>query len=251
MDLTQAALEALQPAAVEAVESINHDEARKLRGKLLGVMIRKRRLEAERSIADCAIVIGIEPALIEAWEYGESEPSLPQLELLGQFFNGRRFLAGDARTADRAAQDEYMLLRQRLIGALLRAARESSGRTIEALSESAGLDVGALQRFEFGEETMAVSELTALAQALQLDMSYFATPRLMPAPSRADDSGKMPAETDGDWRQFAAESDNLPFIRLAMAFQGIGRDDLHRIADALVAIIRANGDANGWSAPPT
>ncbi len=251
MDLTQAALEALQPAAVEAVESINHDEARKLRGKLLGVMIRKRRLEAERSLADCAIVMRIEPALIEAWEYGESEPSLPQLELLGQFLNGRQSSAGDALTADLAAQDEYMLLRQRLIGALLRAARESSGWTIEALSESAGLDVGALQRFEFGEERMTVSELTALAQALQLDMSYFATPRLMPAPSRADDSGKMPAETDGDWRQFAAESDNLPFIRLAMAFQGIGRDDLHRIADALVAIIRANGDANGWSAPPT
>lgn len=251
MDLTQAALEALQPAAVEAVESFNHDEARKLRGKLLGVMIRKRRLDAERSLADCANVMGIEPTLIEAWEYGESEPSLPQLELLGQFLNGRQSGAGDSLTADRAAQDEYMLLRQRLIGALLRAARESSGRAIEALSESAGLDVGALQRFEFGEEKMTVSELTALAQALQLDMSYFATPRLMPAPSRADDSGKMPAETGGDWRQFAAQSDNLPFIRLAMAFQGIGRDDLHRIADALVAIIRANGDANGWSAPPT
>lgn len=251
MDLTQAALEALQPATVEAVKSINHDEARKLRGKLLGVMIRKRRLEAARSLSDCAQGMGIEPRLVEAWEYGESEPSLPQLELLGQFLNGRQSGADDALASDRAAQDEYMLLRQRLIGALLRAARESSGRAVEALSESAGLDVGQLQRFEFGEETIAVSELTALAQALELDLSYFATPRLMPESSYADNSRKMTKQSGGDWRQFAAESDNLPFIRLAMAFQGIGRDDLHRIADALVAIIRANGDANGWSAPPT
>lgn len=251
VDLTQAALKALQPAAIEAVNFINHDEARKLRGKLLGVMIRQRRLQAECSLADCALVLEIEPALIEAWEYGESEPSLPELEVLGQFFNGRQSGAGDGRAADRAARDEYMLLRQRLIGALLRAARESSGRTVEAISESAGLDVGALQRFEFGEETIAVSELTALAQALELDLSYFATPRLMPESSRADESGKAPAETGGDWRQFAAESDNLPFIRLAMAFQGIGRDDLHRIADALVAIIRANGDAKGWSSHST
>ena len=253
VDLTQAALEALQPSIVEAAKTINHDEARSVRGKILGVLIRKCRLEAERSLTECAIFMDAEPGLVEDWEYGESEPSLPQLELLAQFLNGRGSLTGgDALTADRAAQDEYMLLRRRLIGALLRAARESSGRSLEGLSESAGLEARQLRSFEFGEEKIPVSNLTALAQALQLDMSYFAaSPQNLPEQSRSSGLLEMPTEIGADWRGFAAERENLPFIRLAMAFQYIARDDLHRIADALFAIIRANGDANGRSGSPS
>ncbi len=249
LDLTQAALEALQPSAVKTTKTINQDEARSVRGKLLGVLIRKRRLEAERSLAECAMFMGAEPALIEAWEYGESVPSLPQLELLAQFLNGRESQpGGSALTEERAAQDEYMLLRRRLIGALLRAARESSDRSVEELSESAGLRADQLTGFEFGEEKISVSDLTALAQALKLDVSYFALfPQNVPEQSRSSNLLERPAEIDSGWREFAAESENLPFIRLAMAFQHIARADLHRIADALFAIIRANGDSNGWS----
>jgi len=94
--------------------------------------------------------------------------------------------------------------------------------------------------------------LTALAQALQLDMRYFeASPqdsREQPQTSRVLE---LADEAQPDWRDFAAESGNLPFIRLAMAFQHMARADLHRIAEALVAIIRANGEAKGLSGSPT
>ena len=253
MDLTQAALEALQPAAGEAVESVNHEEARRIRRKLLGVLIRMCRLRAERSLDDCAKFMDIEPALIEAWEYGESEPSLPQLEALGQFFNGRATHRGGAAPAEeRPLQEEYMLLRGRIIGAMLRAARETSGKTLDELSASAGMEAEQLARFEFGELKLPVSGLTALAHALHLDMHYF---EAAPPDSRAQPQSsrdlELPDEAQSNWRDFAAESGNLPFIRLAMAFQHIARADLHRIADALVAIIRANGDAKGWSGSPT
>lgn len=253
VDLTQEALQALQPSTLQSAKIVDHDEARSIRRKLLGLLIRMRRLEAERSLGDCAIFMGAEPGLVEDWEYGESEPSLPQLELLERFFNGRTSeTGGEAHPEEKAAQDEYMLLRQRLIGALLRAAREASGRQAEDVSKSADLDIQQLQSFEFGEEKIPISSLTALAQALQLDMRYFAASpqesREQPQSSRVLES---PDEARADWRNFAAESGNLPFIRLAMAFQHIARPDLHRIADALFAIIRANGDAKGWSGSPT
>ena len=249
VDLTQAALEALQPSAVKTTKTVNQDEARSVRGKLLGVLIRKCRLEAERSLTECALFLGADLALIEAWEYGESVPSLPQLELLAQFLNGDESFSSDgAAVEDRAAQDEYMLLRRRLIGGLLRAARESSGRSVEELSESTGLRADQLTGFEFGDEKISVSDLTALAQTLKLDLSYFATPPYnLPEQSRSGNLLETPAEIDSDWREFAAESENLPFIQLAMAFQHIARDDLHRIADALFTIIRANGDSDGRS----
>ncbi len=251
-DLTQTALDAMQPATKKQTTLSNHNEASSLRGKILGLVIRKSRLQAERSIADCALYVDVEPGLVQDWEYGESEPSLPQLELLARFLSGEESLTGGgALREDRTAQGEYALIRQRLIGALLRAARQSSGKTVEALSESAELDGARLQRFELGEEKIPVSILIALAQALQLDMSYFTLAQDMPKPASMGHILETAPEPSSEWREFASDNENLPFIQLAMAFQSLARDDLHRIADALFAIIRANGDTKGWPNPPT
>ena len=256
VDLIQAALAALQPSALETTIIGNHDEARRIRARLLGALIRKRRLGAERSLGECAIFMGAEPQLIEAWEHGESEPSLPQLELLARFLNGREPLASGSRFEDRSTQEDYMLLRRRLIGALLRAARESRERPIEELSEAAGLEASQLANFEFGEEKIPVSTLTALAQALGIEVNYFASlPENLPEQPRLSSllgrQEQVEEKTGADWREFAAESENLPFIRLAMAFQHIPRDDLGRIADALFAIIRAKGESKSQPGSPS
>ena len=252
VDLIQAALETLEPSAAAKITPRDQDEARRIRGRLLGVLIRKWRLAADRSITECANFMGAEPQLIESWEYGESEPSLPQLELLSQFLNGRDFIPTGAHSAEREAQAEYILLRQRLIGALLRAARESSDQPVEELSETVGLAAAQLTNLEFGEEKITVSDLTALAQALGLDMNYFAAlPQNLPIRSQSGSLPIAPADSGSEWREFAAESDNLPFIRLAMAFQHIARADLHRIADALFAIIRAMAENNSRSGAPS
>ena len=248
VDLIQAALEALQPSAAANITCRDQDEARRIRGKLLGVLIRKWRLAAERSLAECANLMGVEPQLIEAWEYGESEPSLPQLEMLSQFLNGRDSSPTGAQAGDRQAMGEYILLRQRLIGAMLRVAREGSDQPVEELSETVGLEAGQLASFEFGEQKITVSDLIALAQALGINVDYFAAlPQDLPILSRSNSLPLPQADARLDWREFADESDNLPFIRLAMAFQYIARDDLHRIADALFAIIRAKAENNGRS----
>ena len=252
VDLIQAALEALQPSAAAKTTSRFQDEARRIRAKLVGVLIRKWRLEAERSLAECADCMDAQPQLIEAWEYGESEPSLPQLELLSHFLNGSGSSIAGGQPADRAAQGEYILLRQRLIGALLRAARESSDQPVEELSDTVGLEASQLTSFEFGEENIPVSDLTALSQALRVDLNYFAAPPSnLPAQPRSSRLPTATADEAAEWSDFATESDNLPFIRLAMAFQHIARDDLHRIADALFAIIRAKGESNSLSGAPS
>lgn len=249
LDLTQEALDALRPSKAANKRPPDHDEARRLRNRLLGVLIRRRRLEAECAIADCADFMGTPPALIEAWEFGERAPSLPQVEMLSQFFNGSQAAAvGDDLTEAALARAEYILLRRRLIGALLRAARLSMGASADDLSQSSGLDANQLERYELGEEMLPLSDLIALAQALSADLNDFAPQSgLARAPSKAKESRAAETEGKSEWRQFAADGENLPFIRLAMAFQHIARDDLHRIADALFAIIRANGDSSLWS----
>lgn len=253
LDLTQAALQALQPSTRDTAEYGNHAEARSVRGRIIGVLIRKSRFEAERRPAECAEFVGTTPQLIEAWEYGDSVPSWPQLELLALFLNGRSSVSrAGALTQGQRARKEYLLLRQRLIGALLRSARRRVGWNIDELSERSGLEAGLIKRFEFGEEKIPVSDLAALAQFLKTDLSFFTalaqTPsNLMPS----NETRELSTESNTKFHQFAGQSENRAFINLAMAFKQIAPADLHRIADALFAIIRAKGDSNGRSGSPS
>ena len=249
LDLTQAALQTLQPAILDSAANVQHDEARSLRGRILGVLIRKVRFEAKRSPVECAEFLGIEPQLIEAWEFGESIPSWPQVELLSLFLNGRTSDSGYSAIAEeQTARIEYLLLRQRLIGAQLRAVRETIGWSIEELSKRSGFEAGQINRFELGEEKVPVCDLAALAQSLKTDLSFFAA--IPPAPPNSlprQENPELLVKTHTDLRQFAAQNENSAFIKLAMAFKHIAPDDLHRIADALFAIISAKADANGRS----
>ncbi|MCY3977622.1 MAG: helix-turn-helix domain-containing protein [Chloroflexi bacterium] len=253
LDLTQVALEALQPSSLEMSDNGNHDEARGLRGRILGVLIRKWRIQAERSPTECAEFMRRAPQMIEAWEYGDNVPCWPQLELLSLYFSGPSANSRDfALINDSAARLEYMLLRQRLIGALLRAARETIGWSIDELSQRIGLEADLIKRFEFGEEKIPVSVLAALAQTLSADLAYFtALPQAPPSSFVTDETRKIAAETHIDLRQFAAQSENRAFIKLAMAFKHIEPDDLHRIANALFAIISAKADSNGRLSAPS
>ena len=253
LDLTNAALEALQPSIIGMSNNGNHDEARSVRGRILGVLIRKWRIQADRTPTECATFMRAAPQQIDAWEYGDSVPCWPQLELLSLYFNGRSADTRDlALASDDAARTEYLLLRQRLIGALLRAAREALGWSIEELGGRIGLDADLVKRFELGEEEIPVSDLAALAQSLKRDLAYFtALPQAPPHARLRKSTGEMSPESKTELRQFATQSENRAFIKLAMAFKQIKPDDLHRIADALFAIISANVDSSGPSGSRT
>ena len=246
LDLTRAALQALQPSHFETAENPIHDEARSIRGRIVGVLIRKLRLMAERTQDECAEYLGTEKQQIASWEFGDSVPCWPQLELLSLFLNGQSTDARDgALNQDGETRQEYLLLRQRLIGALLRAARITIGLSIDELSERTGLDADQMERFELGEEKIPVNDLAALAHALNSDLSYFTSlPVAQPDRLPSSKVREPVAAPNADWRQFAAQSENRAFISLAMAFQQIAPDDLHRIADALFAIISAKGDSS-------
>ncbi len=238
-DLTRAALEALRCPPEAGPGSLRHGEALQLRDRVLGALIRKFRQDAALSPADCAEGLQLAPQDIEAWELGEASPGLPQVELLDALFSGR---GGDRWNGDGEAfaRDEFLLLRQRVIGLRLRRARQENDLDLRALSERAGLDPATVERYELGELRIPMSKLAILAGALDLD------PRLLaeqsPAQAREDESG---GEDDGARVGVAADADeDRAFIRLAMAFRGIERDDLHRIAEALFGIIQARESAH-------
>lgn len=228
-DLASAAIDALQPATDKQPSGQNLPLANCLRAKIVGVLLRKARLAAGCAPEDCADFLHITPEQFAAWETGEATPSLPELELLSCFLQG-------APAPDR--HSDYQLLRQRIIGVLLQKARLNAGADVARTI----VQPDRLRAYELGERSAPMTDLSALAQVLGLELSAFleATKTTMPysTPSAAQPSGSSAAAgTD-----FAADRQNAAFIRLAMAFRHIRADDLHRIADALLAIIDARAE---------
>ena len=249
VDLTQAALEALQSSPSPATAIQNQEEAHSLRGRILGVLIRRGRLSAQRSVEDCAAFLQVDAQLVDAWELGASVPGLPQLECL------TRYLL--AAAADESIESagvnhsdlaEFFLLRQRMIGVKLKLARQMQEFEVEDLGRRSGLDIDLIKRYEFGEVMIPMNHLCVLARAVRQDLSYFAhsaSVRRGQLPPNNEGVEEAPADTD--LVQFAADDKNQAFIRLAMAFRQIDREDLQGIAEALYNIINEKRDANGRS----
>ena len=231
----QAALDALQESAESTPAAQNIAEANRLRAKIAGVALRMARLQNGDHASDFAEPMLVDARQIEQWEYGESAPSLPDLELLSRCQRG-------ARMPDDL--ESYRLLRHRMIGVLLRMTRQEADISLDELAARIGMSSETLAACEQGERDSTLPELAAIAQALRADLREFLEPAAFA--TSGDELAHLADGKADAWRDFATDSENAAFIRLAMAFRHIDADHLHRIADALFAIIRAN-DADAAS----
>jgi transcriptional regulator with XRE-family HTH domain len=234
-----------QNAEGEAAQPKPHDfaESYRLRAKMIGVLLRDARVNAERSIEDCAYLLRVSPEEMQAWEYGEAVPSLPQLELLAyylgvpvsHFWGTDTLEAKVGRHVD--IQLEYLALRNRMVGALLRQARDEAGMTLEQLSEASSVPVERIQYYELGESAVPMHELTVLASAVKKNLSYF-----------LESSGHV-----GEWlsireewkhftdlpeevRQFAANPLNIGFIHIAKALAEMPTEKLRQVGESVLNI---------------
>ena len=189
-----------QPATDE--KPYDYAESYRLRGKMLGVLIRDARLSASRTIDDCARLLHVDPNVISAWEYGDDVPSLPQLELLAYYldipvshFWSQKTKQGNEPTKT-SVQNEYVALRNRMIGGLLRVAREGENLSIQDL-----------------ESSSFVGELLQMRAEWQKFM-----------------------DLDEDVRQFAANQTNLGFLKIAMMFSHMPTAELRQVAEGMLEI---------------
>ena len=221
----------------------DYAESYRLRGKMLGVLIRDARVSASRTIEDCARLLQIDSSVITAWEYGDDVPSLPQLELLAYYLDipVNHFWSQKTRHANESSktsvQDEYMALRNRMIGGLLRASREAEKLSIEDVSEATQIKVANIRQYEYGEAVIPMHELVALASAVNQNMDYF-----LESSSFVGELLQMRAEwqkfmdLDEDVRKFAANQTNLGFIKIAMMFSHMPTAELRLVAEGMLEI---------------
>lgn len=218
-------------------------ESYRLRSKMLGVLIRDARLSAARTTEECGRLLGLPAMTIEAWEYGEAAPDLPQLEMLAYYldvpvshFWGQRTMNVDRGETHRV-QQEYMALRQRMVGALLRQAREREGLSVDAVAETTHLAPEQIDQYEMGEVAIPMHELTVLAGAVNRNMDYFIDgSSYIGELLQIREEWKLFTDLDEDIRAFAANPLNINFIKIAMMYSRMPTDELRKVAESLLDI---------------
>ena len=214
------------------------------KNKEIGLYIRKARKASGVSIKECGEALGIDRKQIEAFEKGETIPSVPVLESFSFYFDVplEYFLTGDSNLftkKDKVEQNlkRFILLRRRLIGALIRKSREENGLSIQDLAMKTSLAEQKIKEYEFGECEIPYFDLETIATALNMSIDDF---RDQNGPIRdwldqqkmIDDFQKLPPEL----QTFIVKPINTPYLELAQKLSGMPVDKLRDFAEALLEI---------------
>lgn len=214
-----------------------------IRAKMVGVLLRDARLNAKRSVEECARLVHVAPDQIERWELGDETPTLPQLELLAyvlgvpvSHFWGTTTLESEQTDVGKM-RDEYLALRDRMIGALLRKAREEASMSLEDLAAFSGLSAEQINRYELGEQPLPMNELTVLANGVRKNLNYFLESgshigELLAQREAWKHFARLPEEI----RQFASNPLNAGFIEIAIMLSQMPTDRLRRIGESILSI---------------
>lgn len=211
------------------------------RAKILGVLIRDARLYASRSLDDCAHILHVTAELMEAAEEGRYLLSLPELEALALYlkvplahFWGQQTLGVEPATDF----SQLVAVRQRLIGALLRQAREQAGRAAEDVAGVIGVDGGQIEAYETGQAAVPILHLEQLGDYLDVGLDYFLDGRRGPL---ARHEAELALERgfqalSPDLREFVAGPFNAPYLVTAMRLSELDSQQLRQIAESLLEI---------------
>jgi transcriptional regulator with XRE-family HTH domain len=226
-------------------QSHNFSESYRIRARMIGVLLRDARLNAERTIEDCANLLHISPAQMQSWEHGDDAPSLPQIELLAYYLGVpvSHFWGTDTLESKYGRhvdfQLEYTALRNRMIGALLRQAREQLSISLEEASRESAIPVFQLEEYELGVTSIPMHELHVLSGVIKKNTNYFleASGHIVELLAIREE-WKHFLDLPEKQRKFAANPRNIGFIEIAIALSEMPAENLRQVGASILDITR-------------
>ena len=215
-----------------------------IRRKIIGVLLQGARLKAGRTKKECADVIGVTPGVLSAYEEGRRDISLPELELVAYFLRAplRSFLEGEDESLVR--QDapppgpRVITLRNRIIVALLREAREQKRKSQKDLAQAIGCTPRHITQYEHGQKTIPLLQLETLAEYLGVPLSYFLDEGVGTLGERELQDREYEAfkSLSEDVREFVVQPINTTYLRVAMHLAEMPAGTIRSIAEGLLDI---------------
>ena len=215
-----------------------------IRTKKLGVLIKDARIHSGKSIEQCAEAIGVSSSDFIAFESGDRAPSLPEVELLAYYlevpvdhFWGNTALSESTTTENPFEVKQLLDIRQKVIGALLRQAREEAGLPLQEVAEANGLSAEYLESIESGFEVVPLPTLEHLCRYLNRPIKEF-----------QDEHGPVASwmneqRLSGDFHTLSPELQvfvtkpiNRPYLELAQRLSEMSVEKLRSIGEGILDI---------------
>lgn len=232
-----------QENAAQQQKPVDLNELYTLRSKMLGVLLRDARVAYGYTVENLAAEIGVAPEIVIDWEFGRSVPSLPQLELAAYIlqvpvshFWGTETIQQQQtqRTIDGY---EYVMLRDHMIGAIIRSTREANGDSLETVAERIGIDTELLQAYELGNQPIPMTILVSLSSALSVNLDYFLERNgRIGEFFEVQKSMKVFEMMSEEVREFVSSPANQAYIKVAMSLSTMPTEDLRKFAEGLLDI---------------
>ncbi len=213
------------------------------RRQILGALMQGARAKLGKTKQDCAQVLGVTAAAYSAYEEGRRDVTLPELELLAYYLKvpvrlfferPERLLADDPVVP----AEKVIALRQRIIGALLRQARQDKEKSVKDLAKRLGVTTRRVSEYELGKRPVPLSQLQDAADMLGVPMSYFIDEGVGPIGeqellrSQFDKFSELP----DDLRKFLINPTNISYLRVAQRLSDMTTEQLRNLAASILDI---------------
>lgn len=215
----------------------------------LGGRLRTVREATGLSLAACAQVMGVSEEQYQAFEHGEESPSLPQLEAFAytvEFLpetlfegEGDRPIGQPGDQAEKPVLDfgRVAELRRRIIGVTIQRCRREAGLTLEHLAQDTGIAMPVLEKYEFGEIQVPITDLEAIAQKTGHSLRDFLDRKSQlgiwaERQRMLQEILNLPV----DLRDFISKPVNRPFLEIAQRLSEMPAAKLRNIAEGLLEI---------------
>jgi transcriptional regulator with XRE-family HTH domain len=215
-----------------------------LRAKILGALLRDARQAAQKTLEECAEIVGISTQDYEAYELGTKAISLPELEAIAyhlhvplDHFWERETLVAREGEKSQPNMNALIRLRHRMIGAMLRQARLEARIALPELAEHIGVDSSQMEAYEFGMEPVPLPLLEYLSGVLNRSIREFQDQKgpvgAWNAQQRAiRDFLALPL----DIQIFITRPVNRPYLDLTVRLSEMSVDKLRAVAEGLLEI---------------
>jgi transcriptional regulator with XRE-family HTH domain len=215
-----------------------------LRTRKLGVLIRDARISVRKTGTEVARAIGITPALLRAYEEGRQAPSLPELEVLAYYLNlpVQHFWGGESLSDDSSRNEpintvQLVMLRQRIIGALLRQKRLQASISVKGLAVETGISPRRLNAYELGESALPVPELEAILAVIGGQVENFFDQNGPIGKWMSDQAATQEfLKLSPELRSFICAPVNHPYLELARNLSQLSTERLRAVGEALLDI---------------
>jgi transcriptional regulator with XRE-family HTH domain len=219
-------------------------KAQIIRAKKLAVLIRDARQAAGKTKLETAAAISVSQHVYDQYETGEISPSLPELEALAFYldipldhFWGSYSRSEHPETVDTEKLERIILLRQRMIGALVRKTRMEAGLGVKSVAERAGISEEQLEKYELGQEPLPVPTLENLIGVIGKPLQHFFDQKTMVGHRSVEQQAiKQFLQLTPDLQAFVCKPINRPYIELAIRLSEMSVDKLRAVAEGLLEI---------------